>query len=194
MVAPGGMHISRSLAKRLRSGHYRVSLDLAFARVVAGCAAPRPSQADTWITPRMQDAYGELHDAGFAHSVEVWRDRDLVGGLYGVSLGRMFFGESMFSIATDASKVALATLARQLDDWQFTLFDCQIMSDHLVTLGAVAMPRHRFLRLVEANTDYPTKRGPWTFDADHGRVAGPKNATPAGKVRRSGSGAHRQSG
>ena len=188
------MHISRSLAKRLRSGPYRVSLDLAFARVVTGCAAPRPDQPGTWITPRMQDAYGELHDAGFAHSVEVWRDRDLVGGLYGVSLGRMFFGESMFSIATDASKVALATLVRQLDDWQFTLFDCQIISDHLVSLGAVAMPRHRFLRLVEANADHTTKRGPWTFDADHAPVAVAKNATREGKGPQPGSGPHCQSG
>ena len=188
------MHISRSLAKRLRSGLYRVSLDLAFARVVAGCAAPRPDQPGTWITPRMQDAYGELHDAGFAHSVEVWRDRDLVGGLYGVSLGRMFFGESMFSIATDASKVALATLARQLDDWQFTLFDCQIISDHLVSLGAVAMPRRRFLRLVEANADYTTKRGPWTFDAGQGLASVAETATPESKGRRSGSGPLCQSG
>ena len=193
-MVPSALHISRSLAKRLRSGLYRVSLDLAFARVVAGCAAPRPDRPDTWITARMQDAYGELHDAGFAHSVEVWRDRDLVGGLYGVSLGRMFFGESMFSIATDASKVALATLARQLDDWQFTLFDCQIMSDHLVSLGAVAMPRHRFLRLVEANTDYTTKRGSWTFDADQGLAAVAENATPEGKSRRPGSGPLCQSG
>ena len=193
-MAPSGVHVSRSLAKRLRSGLYRVSLDLAFARVVTGCAAPRPDQPDTWITPRMQDAYRELHDAGFAHSVEVWRERDLVGGLYGVSLGRMFFGESMFSIATDASKVALATLARQLDDWQFTLFDCQIISDHLVSLGAVAMPRHRFLRLVEGNADYTTRRGPWAFDADQGPAAVAKNATPEGKGRQPGSGPHCQSG
>ena len=164
VMVPSAMHVSRSLAKRLRSGSYRVSADQAFADVMAGCAAPRPKQAGTWITPRMQAAYGELHEQGFAHSLEVWRDEELVGGIYGISLGRMFFGESMFSVARDASKVALATLTRLLATWQFTLLDCQIMNDHLRSLGAVAMPRRRFLALVAANNDYPTARVRWNLD------------------------------
>lgn len=170
IMVPDAMHVSRSLAKRLRSGRYRVSADRAFAEVMAGCAAPRAKQTGTWITPRMQDTYGELHEQGFAHSLEVWRDGELVGGIYGISLGRMFFGESMFSVARDASKVALATLTRLLADWQFTLLDCQIMNDHLLSLGAEAMPRRRFLALVAANNGYPTKRGRWKLDTARHRA------------------------
>ena len=164
VLEPKALHVSRRLARRLRRREFLVTLDAAFEDVVAGCAAPRRQQDETWITPRMRSAYGRLHDAGFAHSVDVWRDGDLVGGLYGISIGRMFFGESMFSAATDASKVALATLAQVLHGWRFTLIDCQIMNDHLRSLGAVSMPRHRFLRLVAANNAHPTRRGRWTLD------------------------------
>ena len=115
----------------------------------------------------MQRAYGNLHRAGYAHSVEAWRGDELAGGLYGVSLGGMFFGESMFSRATDASKVALAHLARQLAAWSFTLIDCQMPTDHLRSLGAREMPRAEFLRLVAANNTVPTRSGSWAFDA-HG--------------------------
>ena len=164
VVEPKGLHVSRRLARRLRRREFVVTLDAAFADVVRGCAAPHRGRSETWITPRMQTAYGRLHDAGFAHSVDVWRDGDLVGGLYGISIGRMFFGESMFSAATDASKVALATLARVLHRWRFTLIDCQVMNDHLRSLGVSRMSRRRFLSLVAANNAYPTRRGRWVLD------------------------------
>ena len=164
VVSPSDLRISKSLAKRLKAFTYRVTVDRAFADVVAGCAAPRAKQDGTWITPRMQSAYGRLHALGFAHSVETWRDDELAGGLYGVSLGGMFFGESMFSRRPDASKVALVYLARQLARWRFTLIDCQIMNDHLRSLGAQPMPRQQFLQLVAANADVETRRGAWAFD------------------------------
>ena len=164
ILAPNALHISKSLAKRLKSGYYRVTVDCAFADVIAACAAPRQSQRGTWITPRMQAAYGRLHDLGFAHSVEAWRGDELAGGLYGVSLGGMFFGESMFSRGPDASKVALAHLARQLQRWRFLLIDCQIMNDHLRSLGAQAMPRSQFLRLVAGNREVETRCGAWRFE------------------------------
>ena len=166
VVEPNALHVSRRLARRLSRREFAVTLDVAFEDVVAGCAAPRRERSETWITPRMQAAYGRLHDLGLAHSADVWRDGELVDGLYGISIGRMFFGESMFSAATDASKVALATLAQVLHRWRFTLIDCQIMNDHLRSLGVVDMSRRRFLSLVAANNAHPTRRGPWTLDGN----------------------------
>ena len=165
VIKPARLRISRSLAKRLRSRCYEVTADRAFAETVAGCAAPRRNQQGTWITPRMAKAYAGLYQIGLAHSVEVWRNDALVGGIYGVSLGRMFFGESMFSRARDASKVALAHLAAQLAAWRFTLIDCQMMTDHLRSLGAAPIPRGQFLRLVAANRQAPTLQGPWRLRA-----------------------------
>ena len=165
VLVPEQLRVSKSLRKRLNSGRFRVTADRAFADVMAGCAAPRATQPDTWITPRMARGYQALFELGFAHSVEAWRDDELAGGLYGVSLGRVFYGESMFSRETDASKVALAHLARQLVRWKFALIDCQIMNDHLESLGAVLMARRQFLRLIRANNQAPTLRGPWRFDA-----------------------------
>ena len=164
VLVPTALHVAKSLAKRLRGGRYEATADRAFAAVIAGCAAPRPGQAGTWITRRMIDGYTALHRLGYAHSVEVWEKGTLIGGLYGVSLGRMFFGESMFSAAPDASKVALAHLAAQLAAWEFTLIDCQLMNDHLHSLGARPIPRRRFLRLVAANRRCPTRRGAWQLD------------------------------
>lgn len=164
VMSPRAMHISKSLAKRIRSGVFHVTVDTAFAEVTAACAEPRANSGGTWITRKMRDAYRQLHDLGLAHSVETWRGNDLVGGLYGVSLGRMFFGESMFSRNPDASKVALAHLAAQLDSWDFTLIDCQIPTQHLASLGAHEIARCRFLELVAANRRYPDRRGHWDFD------------------------------
>ena len=164
VMAPDEVHISKSLRKRLKSGFYRVTADCAFDAVVDGCAAPGRNRPETWITPRMAAAYRRLHALGFGHSVEAWRDGELMGGLYGVSLGRMFFGESMFSRGPDASKVALAHLARQLSAWRFSLIDCQVMNDHMASLGARDVPRRRFLRSVAANNGFSTRRGPWTSD------------------------------
>lgn len=164
VLAPGAMRISRRLARRLRSCTFQLTADRAFAAVVAGCAAPRRDQPGTWITPRMSAAYAQLHALGLAHSIEVWRDGALAGGLYGVSLGRLFFAESMFSRAADASKAALAALSAQLARWQFPLIDCQMMNPHLESLGAVAMPRQEFLGLVAANRRLETRRGRWLLD------------------------------
>ena len=168
VLAPADLHVSKSLGKRLKAHYYQVTVDTAFAEVIAGCAAPRARDTrdkGTWITHNMVAAYMKLHELGFAHSVEAWREGELVGGLYGVSLGRMFFGESMFARRPDASKVALVHLARQMLAWGFPLIDCQIMNDHLRSLGAVDVPRARFLRLVAANNALETRRGPWTFNA-----------------------------
>ena len=166
VMAPAHMHVSRSLAKTIRSGAFSVTVDEAFAEVTAACAVPRAAGSGTWITRKMRTAYQQLHDLGLAHSVETWRDNDLVGGLYGVSLGRMFFGESMFSGASDASKVALAHLARQLHRWGFTLIDCQLPTAHLASLGAREIARRSFLELVGQNRCHPHRRGRWEFDEE----------------------------
>ena len=143
-------HMSASLRKRLRHGGFRLSFDTAFDQVVAACAAPRPNQPDggTWITAEMHAAYVRLHQLGHAHSVEVWMDGELAGGLYGIAIGAVFFGESMFSRRRDASKIALACLNRRLQLWGFALMDCQVQSDHLQRLGAVPVPRPRFLEVL----------------------------------------------
>ena len=166
VLVPGEMRISRSLAKRLRNGGFEVSLDRAFAEVVRGCATEREGQSGTWITPAMGVAYGRLHEMGYAHSLEVWREGDLVGGLYGLSIGTFFFGESMFSRAADASKVALAHLSEQLKRWRFQLIDCQIPNQHLGSLGVKSIPRAEFLAALAANDEAKTRLGAWTFDAD----------------------------
>jgi leucyl/phenylalanyl-tRNA--protein transferase len=128
---------------------------------------PTPTGAQgtggTWITPEMRMAYMRLHRRGFAHSVEAWYQDTLVGGLYGVSLGRMFFGESMFSRRNDASKVALVGLAAQLEAWEFTLIDCQMLNPHLERLGVYEIPRREFAQRLEANADVDTRLGPWQF-------------------------------
>ena len=166
VLVPGEMHISKSLAKRLRNGGFKVSFDRAFAEVVKGCATERKGQSGTWITAGMGVAYGRLHELGYAHSLEVWRAGRLVGGLYGLSIGAFFFGESMFSRIPDASKVALAHLSGQLKRWGFQLIDCQIPNPHLSSLGVKSMPRAEFLAALAANDESQTRVGTWTFDAD----------------------------
>jgi leucyl/phenylalanyl-tRNA---protein transferase len=165
MVLPvDDVHVSRSLRRTIRSTRFRVSADTAFAAVVAGCAAPRRDQNGTWITDEMAVAYRRLFDLGYAHSMETWEGDDLVGGLYGVALGRMFFGESMFSRRSDASKVALVLLARQLARWDFDIIDCQMSTDHLASLGAREISRGSFLRRVRALVRQPPVRWPWRLD------------------------------
>jgi leucyl/phenylalanyl-tRNA--protein transferase len=141
-----GFHLSRSLAKRLRSGRFRVTLDRAFHAVVLACA----DREETWINPAIEEAVLDLHARHRAHSVEVWEGEELVGGLYGVRLGGAFFGESMFSRRTDASKVALAWLVARLKVGGFSLLDCQFMTDHLASLGAVTVPRSAYVALLGA--------------------------------------------
>lgn len=158
------MHISRSLHRTLRRNDYAVTLDTAFDAVVEACAAPRPDQPGTWITRDMQAAYSQLHVAGLAHSIEVWRDGQLIGGLYGVSLGAAFFGESMFSRAPNGSKIAMAWLCAQLRAWGFHFLDCQMPTEHLMRLGAREIPRRRFLLALAASQRHPTRFGPWALE------------------------------
>ena len=156
----GGVHgdgANGVLAKVLRQGHYRVTFDQAFAGVIRACAAPRSYAAETWITSPMQDAYLELHRSGIAHSVEVWRDGELVGGLYGLAMGQLFFGESMFSRADNASKVGFATLVERLKVWGFVLIDCQMPTEHLLSLGARTISRDEFARYLSRHLDQPNR-------------------------------------
>ncbi len=151
VLLPASIHVSRSLKRLLRRFPYRVSIDLAFDAVVAACAEPTADRPETWITPAMQRAYGRLHQLGHAHSVEVWAGDTLVGGLYGLARGRVFFGESMFSRCDSASKVALVHLCGQLRQWGFALIDCQVGNDHTYAMGAVDVARAEFLDLLATN-------------------------------------------
>lgn len=155
------LKVSRSLAKSVRNKGFEVRFDTAFTEVIDACAGPRGRQDATWITADMRAAYVGLHRLGHAHSAETWRDGQLVGGLYGVSIGRMFFGESMFARASDASKVALVALVRELRERGCALIDCQMDTRHLASLGARAIPRAEFLRAVEALVHYDVAPGSW---------------------------------
>jgi len=148
VLIPAELRISRSLGKSLRNRGYSVTSDRAFAAVVERCADPVLRPEGTWITTSMHSAYLRLHDLGWAHSVETWQGQQLVGGLYGVALGRVFFGESMFSLERDASKVALCALARSLGERDYRLIDCQVASDHLSSLGARSVARREFVELL----------------------------------------------
>jgi leucyl/phenylalanyl-tRNA---protein transferase len=154
--------ISRSLQKTLRRKVFQVTFDRVFEEVIASCSVvPREGQRGTWITQEMRDAYLELHGLGYAHSVESWFGGKLVGGLYGVSLGKAFFGESMFHNKTDASKVALATLVEKLKSWGFHFIDSQMTTEHMMSLGAKEVPRRIFLKRLQSALRHSTKRGKW---------------------------------
>jgi leucyl/phenylalanyl-tRNA--protein transferase len=162
----GEFHLSRSLRRLLNSGRFRVTLDTAFRAVMDGCAEPRDDDTGTWISDEMLSAYLRLAASGHAHSVEVWDQDALVGGLYGVALGRMFYGESMFSRRANASKVALATLVSQLQRWEFELIDCQMSTPHLASLGAREIPRAEFVGHVTRLAARPAVPSPWSLDED----------------------------
>jgi leucyl/phenylalanyl-tRNA--protein transferase len=165
VLIPGEFNTSRSLAKILRNSIYEVRCDTVFEQVMRCCAAPRKGHLGTWIDEEMITAYCALHSLGYAHSVETWKDGNLAGGLYGVSIGRMFYGESMFSDVSNASKIALAHLARQLDRWEFGMIDCQMNTRHLATLGAREISRTEFItRLQELIHCAPITD--WQFDSD----------------------------
>ncbi|MGD2074731.1 MAG: leucyl/phenylalanyl-tRNA--protein transferase [Gammaproteobacteria bacterium] len=164
VLYPSRLRIARSLRKTLRKCRFKVTLDRAFERIIRACAAPRPGSAGTWITPEMATAYILLHNKGYAHSAECWLGEQLVGGLYGVALGKVFFGESMFSRATDASKVAFACLVRQLESWGFGLIDCQVHSAHLASLGAEQIPRVTFIRQLDAWCSAPNPVPSWEIE------------------------------
>ena len=159
--------IQRSLRKAMNKHPYRIAMDTAFREVLEGCAqTPRPNQSGTWLIPEMVGAYRELHDLGYAHSIEAWRGDELVGGLYGVSLGGAFFGESMFARAPDASKIAFVATVRQLHAWNIRLIDCQVHTEHLDRFGAYEIPRVMYLELLHAALDEPTRQGTWKLEID----------------------------
>jgi leucyl/phenylalanyl-tRNA--protein transferase len=162
VMEPGGFHASRRLQQLVRQGRFTVTFDQAFPHVIRACAETRLVQGEgTWIVPEMIDAYCDLHDAGFAHSAEAWWEGELAGGIYGVSLGRAFFGESMFTRITNGSKIAFQALAQRLADWEFSVLDCQITNPHLARLGAYEITRREFLRRLNAALQLPTRRGKW---------------------------------
>jgi leucyl/phenylalanyl-tRNA--protein transferase len=162
VLEPGSLHVSRSLRRTMRRGAFRVTADTAFERVIRRCAGrDRPGQRGTWITEEMIEAYLRLHRLGFAHSFEAWAGDALAGGLYGVSLGAAFFGESMFADRPDASKVALVRAVEWLSSRGVGLVDCQVRTEHLVSLGAREIPRRAFLARLAAALRAPTLRGRW---------------------------------
>jgi leucyl/phenylalanyl-tRNA---protein transferase len=166
VLFPSELRVWRSLAKVLRKEPYRITLDTAFASVIRACAEiPRPDQDGTWITQDLEQAFVRLHELGVAHSVEAWEGDRLVGGLYGLSLGRTFFGESMFSLRPDASKVAFVKLVRQLQAWDFDLIDCQVVTEHLLRFGAREIELDTFLEHLEQSVQRPGRPGPWSFDS-----------------------------
>ena len=167
VLEPDALTVPRSLAKVMRQRRFEIRLDTAFEQVIRGCKSSRRRRgAGTWITAEMLSAYIELHRLGFAHSAEAWLDGALVGGLYGVGLGRLFAGESMFTVAPDASKVAFVWLTRQLAAWGFSLIDSQVETDHLTRFGAHHLPRAEYLAMLPELTAAPTRGGPWSFDPD----------------------------
>jgi len=173
VIQPDRLHVSRSLRRTLRSGRYHCTFDTSFADVISQCArVERRGQDGTWITDDMADAYLRLHELGFAHSCETWEGDLLVGGAYGVSLGRVFFGESMFSVASDASKVALVTIVRTLEQRGFGLIDSQVRTNHVASMGGIDIPRDEFLVRLAEGLSHDTIRGDWSLLLD---VAAPSD-------------------
>jgi leucyl/phenylalanyl-tRNA--protein transferase len=166
VLVPSELKVSRSLAKTLNKPFYEVRADTAFRAVMQACAEPRAGQAGTWITPQMIDAYTRLYELGYAHSIETWIDGKLQGGLYGIAIGRMFYGESMFSRVTDASKLAFVHLVRQLERWGFGMIDCQMKTAHLASLGAHEIPRAEFVHKLAELVDLAGMTHRWQLDPD----------------------------
>ncbi len=166
VLFPDKLHVSKSLRKTLRKQQFKITFDSAFVEVIRACSQPRAGDPGTWITDEMQQAYIRLHQAGYAHSIEIWLNGTLVGGLYGIAIGRMFYGESMFSRVTDASKVAFVFLVQQLQRWQFSMIDCQIQSAHLDQFGAELIPRSEFITLLDQSCNQTGHTGLWTLDVD----------------------------
>lgn len=165
VLFPDELRVGRTLRRRIKAAPFQVTLDHAFEAVITECAlAPRPGQDGTWITDEMRDCYLELHERGYAHSVETWDDGELVGGLYGVALGGVYFGESMFAKAPDASKIGFVHLVRQLAKWNFDLIDSQVYTDHLARFGARHIPRDSYLARLRDGVQGGRKPGAWRFD------------------------------
>lgn len=166
VLFPAEIRISRSLRKRIARRNYEVRADTAFDSVIRACSAPRAGHEGTWITDDMAEAYSALARAGYAHSVETWIGGELAGGLYGVAIGRMFYGESMFTRIPDASKIALAHLVRQLERWEFGMIDCQMKTAHLARFGAREIARADFMRRLVKLVNYPRSTRKWRLDDD----------------------------
>ena len=163
VLFPDELKISRSLKKSIKKNNYVIRTDHYFTQVMQACAAPRKNQTGTWVHPEMIAAYSTLHEIGLAHSVETWLNGELVGGLYGIALGKVFFGESMFSCVPDASKIAFAHLVRQLTQWNFVLIDCQMSTMHLASLGAREIPRAKFSQLLNTSINQSVHGEKWDF-------------------------------
>ena len=163
VVIPDQIHISRSMRKRLKKKDYTVVFDRNFSSVMDACSAPRKDAEGTWISDQMKLAYNALHKEGVAHSVEVYINDELVGGLYGLSMGKLFFGESMFSRAKDSSKIAFILMVEQLQKWGYALIDCQVSNDHLFSLGAIEISRESFQLYLDRYIDCPSPSN-WQFD------------------------------
>ena len=164
VLYPREIRISKTLKKIIKKKMFQVTMDSNFVQVITQCAKVRLEKNEgTWLVKDMIDAYCRLHESGFAHSVEAWQKDELVGGLYGISLGRCFFGESMFTLASNASNVALVKLVEYLNSLSFDMIDCQTTTEHLVRFGAREMPREHFLRKLEKSLHTPTLRGKWSF-------------------------------
>ncbi len=167
ILRPQEFHLSRRLARELKKGAFEFSMDKAFQEVIFACAQVRNDQDQpTWINQEMIDAYCLLHQLGYAHSLECWQQGTLVGGLYGVSVGGFFFGESMFSRASNSSKAALAILARQLAAWGFDCIDCQMRTEHLLSLGATEIPGRQFFAMLQQSVLCPDRGGKWRLETD----------------------------
>jgi len=171
VLYPHEIKVSKRLGRTIRQGQFHITMDTAFDDVITSCAQIRLEKSEeTWIVDEMLEAYCDLHSAGYAHSVEAWQEGQLVGGLYGISLGRSFFGESMFASVPNASKVAFVKLVEYLRLLDFDIIDCQIRTSHLVRFGAKEMSRKQFLEKLEKSLRYPTKRGKWILEppsSDH---------------------------
>ncbi len=167
VLFPNELKISRSLNKTLRKKNYKICADSDFIQVMQACAEPRKGQSGTWIHPEMVAAYVALHDLGLAHSVETWKDNMLVGGLYGIAIGKMFFGESMFSRKTDASKIAFVHLVRQLRNWGFGMIDCQMKTAHLASFGAREIPRKEFSQKLNSLVIHSEQGNKWQFGDEY---------------------------
>jgi leucyl/phenylalanyl-tRNA--protein transferase len=177
VLFPQELHVAKSLARRLKKDDFRVTADTAFGDVIRACAAPRNGEPGTWINRRMITAYERLHTAGVAHSIETWMDGQLAGGLYGVAIGRAFFGESMFALRSDASKIALVYLVRQLERWGFGVIDCQMKTEHLATFGAREIRRRDFIERIRGLVAQPPVPAPWLVESPSRPVERPAGIT-----------------
>jgi len=179
VLFPDELHIAKTMKPLLKRGDFRITFDRAFDAVIAACGAPRRKERGTWITDEMREAYGALHRMGYAHSVEAWHEDQLAGGLYGVSLGRCFFGESMFATRNNASKAAFITLVKRLKELHFSLIDCQVYTAHLKSLGARHIPRPDFMSLLQGALRSDTLQGNWNDMPEFTEKVASEHTSPA---------------